>query len=158
MRISIFAILLVGVFFTISCKKDSKITDVINLSASMKAKVNGTQWTALTRVTTVQGSNLIVNGTGSLGSDVLNVTIFGTTPGTYTLSTTAPVSTQFSATYTNDTGNTDSLYTAYTGTVTITKFDATSKRVSGTFSFTAKNLALVTKTITEGSFTELEYQ
>ena len=158
MRNTVIIILIIGLGFTMGCKKDSKITDIVNLSASMKCKVNGSQWTALSRVTTLQGTTLLVNGTGSLGSDVLNITVPSAGVGTFNLSTVQPISAQFSATYTNDTGNTDSLYTATSGTVTITKFDQTNKRVSGTFSFTARNLAMATKTITEGTFTELEYQ
>ena len=159
MRNTVIILLLFGMGFTMGCKKDSKVTDIINLSASMKCKVNGSQWTAITRVTTLQGSNLLVNGTTSTsGTDALNITVFNAGVGTFNLSTAVPVSTQFSATYTNDTGTTDSLYTAYSGTVTITKFDQTNKRVSGSFSFQAKNMALASKTITEGTFTELEYQ
>ena len=154
MRNSIIAILLVGVVFSISCKKDSKITDLVNFSASMKCKVDGTQWSSLTRVTTL-GNPTTVNGTN--GNSVLNVTILGNTTGTYTLNTNAGTF-QFSATYTNDSGTTDSLYTAYNGTATISSIDATNKRISGTFSFQAKNTAMNQKTVTEGTFKDLEYQ
>ncbi len=148
---------IVTVLFVFGCKKDSKITDIINPGASMKCKVNGTSWSAVSRVTTLQSNKFIVNGTGSLGSDVLNVTFFGATTGTYNLNTTQG-QVQFSATYTNDTGNTDSLYTAYEGTATLTKVDTTNKKVSGTFTFKAKNMQMNNKNITEGTFTDLVYQ
>lgn len=157
-KITFFAIISI-LAFTFACKKDSKITDIINLEASMKCKVNGASWSALSRVTTKQGNTFLINGT--VGSDVLNITILGISTGTYTLSTTVPVSAQFSATYTNSTSTSDSLYTAYEGTVTLSSVDTTSKKISGTFSFKAKNptnLLLPNKNITEGTFSHLIYQ
>jgi len=144
-------------FAITSCKKDAKLNDIINPTASMKCKIDGTAWSAQTRVTTIQSNKVIINGTGSLGSDVLNITTFGTTTGTYNLSTTVPIQTQFSATFTNNTNSTDSLYTAYSGSVTLTKVDTVNKRISGTFYFHAKNMQLLNKTVTEGSFTDLAY-
>lgn len=154
MKKLIVLIFISGIFFSMSCKKDSKITDVINFNASMKCKINGTQWSSLTRVTTL-GNPTTVNGTN--GNSVLNVSILGNTTGTYTLNTNAGTF-QFSATYTNDSGTTDSLYTANNGTATISSIDATNKRISGTFSFQAKNTNSNQKTVTEGIFKDLEYQ
>lgn len=157
MKISVFVLLSIAAFM-FSCKKDNDIADIINPAASMKCKVNGNLWTSISRVTTKQGNTFLINGTGSLGSDVLNITTFGISTGAYNLTTTIPVQTQFSATFTNNTGTTDSLYTAYEGTVNLTKVDTVNKKISGNFSFKAKNLSLLNKNITEGTFEELTYQ
>lgn len=156
MKRIVFLLFAAGIIFSMSCKKDSKVTDIINLSASMKCKINGTQWTAVTRLTTKQGNSFTINGTGSLGNDVLNIVVLGTTPGTYNLTIT-PVLVQMSATFANGT-NADSLYTANEGTVTISSVDTTNKKISGSFSFKAKNIASNLKNITEGAFTNLIYQ
>lgn len=158
-KITLF-ILISGLVFTYSCKKDTKIEDVanlVNLNASYKCKINGASWNAVTRVTTKQGNTFLINGTGSIGNDVLNVTVLGITTGTYNLTTTMPVQTQMSATFANGT-HADSLYTAYEGTVTLSSVDTTNKKISGSFSFKAKNLLMMEKVFTEGTFTNLIYQ
>jgi len=150
-------ILITIIAFSFSCKKDSKITDIINPSASMKCKIDGVDWIAQIRETILQSNKFIINGT--TGSNVINVTTIGTTTGTYNLSITIPIQTQFSATFTNSTSS-DSLYTAYEGSVTLSAVDTTNKKISGTFSFKAKNLLhplLNDKNITAGTFTELSY-
>ena len=142
-----------------SCKKDTKITDIINPGASMKCNIGGASWSAVSRVTTKQGNKFIITGTGSMGSDVLNVTIFGATPGTYTIDPQA-AQIQASATFTKSTAL-DSLYTAFEGTATLSSVDTTNKKISGTFSFKAKNLThplLSNMIITSGTFTNLIYQ
>ena len=156
MKKIIILIFVSGIIFSISCKKDSKITDIVNLSASMKCKINGTSWNSVTRVTTKQGNSFLINGTN--GGDVLNVTVLDTTTGTYNLTTTIPVQTKMSATFTNSSSKPDSLYTSYEGTVTISSVDYTNKKISGTFSFKAKNLLMNEKNFTEGTFTNLIYQ
>lgn len=153
-------LLVSGIIFSMSCKKDTKITDIINPGASMKCNIGGASWSAVSRVTTKQGNKFIITGTGSMGSDVLNVTIFGATTGTYNLTTTLPIQTQMSGTFTKST-STDSLYTAYEGTATLSSVDTTNKKISGTFSFKAKNLShplLSNMIITSGTFTNLIYQ
>lgn len=151
-----FLILIIVIVFSFACKKDSKITDIINPTASMKCKVNGADWSAQTRVTTIQSNKVIVNGTGSLGSDVLNVTTFGITTKTYTIDPYNAI-VEFSASFTNDTNKPDSIYTATEGTVTLSKVDTVNKRISGTFAFKGKNTLLLNKQITAGSFTDLAY-
>ena len=156
MKKSTLIIFITLITFSFACKKDSKIADIVNPTASMKCKINGSSWSALTRVTTKQGNTFLINGT--VGSDALNITILGITTGTYNLTTYMPVQTQFSGNYTNSTSATDSLYTAYEGTCTLSSVDTSAKKISGTFSFKAKNLLLNTKNITEGTFTNLIYQ
>jgi len=141
-----------------ACKKDSKINDVINPTASFSCKINNVSWTAITRVTRKQENTFIISGTGSLGNDVLNITTFGTTAQTYYLD---PIDgkTQFSATFTMDTNTNDSLYQAVNGTVTLTSVDTVNKKISGTFSFRLSKVInpLLLKEVTEGSFNNLTY-
>ncbi len=142
----------------LSCKKDSKLNDVINPTASFTCKINGTNWSAITRVTRKEGNKFIITGTGSLGSDVLNITTFGIETGTYILS---PLDgkTEFSATFTMDTQNTDSLYQAVNGTVQLTMVDTVNKKISGTFQFRSSKVInpLLIKEVTNGSFSNLKY-
>ncbi len=141
-----------------SCKKDSKVNDVVNPTASMSCKINGTQWTSISRVTVRQNNKFIISGTGSLGSDILNITTFGITPKTYNLHPIDGII-EFSATFTQDTNNQDSLYQAVYGTVTLTKVDTVNKKISGTFNFRMSKIIdpLIIKEITEGSFNNLSY-
>ncbi|GAB4452028.1 MAG: hypothetical protein Fur0028_07560 [Bacteroidales bacterium] len=141
-----------------ACKKDSKITDVINPTASFSCKINNVSWSAITRVTRKQGNTFVITGTGSLGNDVLNITTFGTNAQTYHLD---PINgqTQFSATFTMDTNNNDSLYQAVNGTVILTTVDTVNKKISGTFSFRSSKVIspLTIKDVTNGSFNNLTY-
>ena len=125
----------------------------------MKCKINGVAWSAAIRATTLQSNKFIINGTGSLGSDVINVTIFGITTGTYNLD---PINsqTQFSASYTIDTQTTDSIYTALNGMVILSTVDTINHKISGTFLFTAGKVInpLLIKEVSEGIFTDLSYQ
>lgn len=147
-------------FVFIQCKKDddNNVTNLINPTASMTAKVNGTDWSAVTRATTLQSGNFVISGTGTInGNNVMAITVFGATTGTYNLD---PLTTQvqFTANYTPVVGNTDSIYQAYQGTVSITNVDAANKKVSGTFSFKARLQDMVTEIdVTEGKFENLSY-
>jgi len=141
-----------------ACKKESKLSDIVNPTASFSCKINNVSWTAITRVTRKQGNTFIISGTGSLGNDVLNITTFGTTAQTYHLD---PINsqTQFSATFTMDTNNSDSLYQAVNGTVVLTSVDTVNKKISGTFSFRSSKIInpLLLKEVTNGSFNNLTY-
>ncbi len=154
---NVYLITIVVILIT-ACNKDSKVNDIINPTASFTCKINGTTWTAITRVTRKESNKFIITGTGSLGNDVLNITTFGTEKKTYTL---MPIDgiTEFSATFTNDTQNTDSLYQAVTGTVVITSLDTVNKKISGTFQFRTSKVVnpLIIKEITNGSFNNLTY-
>ncbi|MGQ9846305.1 MAG: DUF6252 family protein [Bacteroidales bacterium] len=151
-------IIVLAILSLTACKKDSKVNDIINPTASFSCKINNVSWSATTRVTKKQGNTFIITGTGSLGKDVLNITTFGTTAQTYYLD---PVNSQaqFSATFTMDTNNNDSLYQAINGTVTLTLVDTVNKKISGTFSFRLSkiNNPLLLKEVTNGSFNNLTY-
>jgi len=141
-----------------ACKKDSKISDIVNPSASFSCKINGTSWSAITRVTRREGNKFIITGTGSLGSDVLNITTFGIAQQTYTLNA-ANSQVEFSGTFTTDTNTSDSLYQAVNGTVTLTAVDTVNKKISGTFTFKASKIIspLQLKDVTNGTFSNLNY-
>ncbi len=141
-----------------SCKKDSKINDTVNPTTSFTCKINGSSWSAISRVTRKQGNTFIITGTGSLRNDVLNITTFGTQVNSYTLST-IDGKTEFTATFTSDTQNNDSLYQATSGIVQLTKVDTVNKKISGTFQFRTSKIInpLLIKEITNGSFTNLTY-
>jgi len=144
----------------VQCNKDDQDSpaNLLNLTASMSAKIDGTSWNAVTRVTRLQSNNFIITGTGALnGNDVIAITVLGSTAGTYNLD---PMTTQvqFTANYTPVAGSTDSIYQAYQGSVVISSVDLTEKKVSGTFTFKARLQDMVTEVnITEGKFENLSY-
>ncbi len=155
MKMIYFVLALIGMMAA-SCTKDGDGTPtIINPNAKMTCKIDGVQWTALTRVTTNTAGGFSINGS-ALQSDALDITIVGETTGTYTLGT---MQFNFTASYSPVASNTDSLYTAINGTVVLSEVDQTNRRVSGTYVFNAinvKNNAL-NKSITDGVFTSLSY-
>jgi hypothetical protein len=157
MKKAAFLILVSGLIFSSVCCKKSSVSDVVAPSASMSCKINGVTWTSVTRYTARQGNTFLINGTSTLVSDALNVTVLGISTGTYNLD---PLAGQVkaSATFTNKASITDSLYTAYAGSVTLSAVDTVNKKISGTFSFDARNLSLAIKKITAGTFSNLKYQ
>jgi D-arabinose 1-dehydrogenase-like Zn-dependent alcohol dehydrogenase len=142
----------------VACKKDSKVSDIVNPTASFTCKINGTSWSAVTRVTRRQGNTFVISGTGSLGKDVLSITTLGITAKTYTLD---PINsqTEFSATFTMDTNTSDSLYQAMNGTVVLTAVDTVNKKISGTFNFSLRKASIspLIKQVSNGSFSNLIY-
>ncbi|MCX6272711.1 MAG: DUF6252 family protein [Bacteroidetes bacterium] len=152
---STFALILVtGLIFSAGCKKDSNTN---NETASMMCKIDGVAWTSSTRLTTMQAGSFLINATNSHGFETLNIIVSGITKGTYTID---PLSAQIqaSASYSNSMLFPDSIYTAFSGTVTLTSVDLSNKKISGSFSFDAKNLSMKVKKITEGVFTGIQYQ
>lgn len=150
-----FVLALVGMMAA-SCTKDGDGTPtIINPNAKMTCKIDGAQWTALTRVTTNTAGGFSINGS-ALQSDALDITIVGETTGTYTLGT---MQFNFTASYSPVASNTDSLYTAINGTVVLSEVDQTNRRISGTFFFNAINVSnnALNKSITDGVFTSLSY-
>lgn len=155
MKKSFLLIALIALIFA-SCQDEGDGTPVvINPNASITCKIDGSTWTALTRVTTNTAGNFIINGT-TFNGDALNISTLGDTPGTYPLGTLSYNST---GSYSPKASNPDSLYTAINGTVEITEVDTQNKRVSGTFSFNCTNALNQTLSIaiTEGVFSYLSY-
>jgi hypothetical protein len=131
----------------------------------MTANVNGTAWNSIMHVATMDSTNLTITGTVPnltgitqiIALNLMNVTGPGTFTGpadaTGVFMATALVGVQNIWASGGPTGNC---------TVTITNFDVVNNKVSGTFSFTAfpdpSTSAFGTKTITNGTFTNLNIQ
>ena len=155
---SLICMAVVMILFSDGCKKAEE------LFPSMSAKIDGTEWSAITKVTTMQSAQFLINGTSSSG-EVINVTVFGTSEGTYLLEfntdTSISVKTQFSGLYKPKGAVSDSSnYIAKEGTVVLSKVDTENKTVSGTFNFTARKTSLTdtsTVNITDGKFEDLKY-
>jgi len=153
-----------------SCKKD----DDNNLPASMNATVNSvtvseTDTTVnssvdvnfITRKAIMTNGVITITGT-SLALDVVNITIKGTTVGTYDLSIdllnpkTQCLGSIYT-TYVNANNETNSaLFESKEGTVVLTTVDTANKVVSGTYEFFVFS-GDVYKTITKGTFENLKY-
>lgn len=146
---------LIAIIFA-SCQNDGDGTPVIiNPNASLKCKIDGVTWTAMTRITTHTAGNFIINGT-TFSGDALNISTLGDSTGTYTLGTLSYHST---ATYSPKATEPDSLYQALSGTIIITEIDLQNNKISGTFEFNTVNVlnASLSKAITEGVFTVLKF-
>jgi hypothetical protein len=150
MRKFIFYFAIISVLIANSCTKELE-----KLLTKMSCNINGTEWSSSIRDTKLQDNKFIITGT-SLDGQIINITIFGTTEGTYDLI--AIVSTEFTAIYKESASvSTNDIYTAVSGTVVLTDVDTSDKKISGTFNFIATNLNLQTKTITSGKFDDLSY-
>lgn len=136
--------------------------DTTTSNASMKAKINGTQWLADKGAGAARMQGLI-NITG-LSNDKRYITITLTDSGVhrYILSDV----TQNAAAIVDSTEANPFAYTSNQGTypsqaggeVNITAIDTTKKTISGTFSFKLfREMDGAQKTVTEGSFTALKY-
>ena len=147
---SLLVILLV--LSAVSCKKDDSTP-----SNEMSCLINGKSWNSSIRVSVLQSGVLTVTGTSLLG-EIVALTVKGETTGTYTLSL-SPASAQCGATYkASAVPATTDIYASVSGKVVITKFDKTSKIISGTFEFTLANSALTPMNITQGQFNNISYQ
>jgi hypothetical protein len=162
-------LMLLGLVLTttlFSCKKDD---DENVLTASMSATINdGTfaddgvtfnttasnAWTSLTRVTVMTNNVITIAGTSLLG-DAVDVTIYGTTEGTYNLGI-ANQAIQCGCALLTTYNNARVTFASTSGTVVLTKVDTNEKVISGTFSFVLYSGG-VFKTITNGNFENLKY-
>ena len=145
------------VFITISvasCNKDSS-----SASVKMGASIDGKSWNSSVRVAVLQGNIFTITGT-SLTGEIIAITINGETTGAYSLSLLPPVAgcaASYKASYTTSTAD---IWGSITGKVVLTKVDKTNKLISGTFEFSLALpvISLVTKSITQGQFNDLQYQ
>lgn len=141
-------------FIAGSCKKDSNDDDTPAATTKMSCKVGGTAWNSSIRITQKVDNKFFITGT-SMDGKIITITIIGDTPKTYNLAT---GQVEFAATYSTSATATD-IYTAISGTVVLTKVDATNKKISGTFQFSALKASdlLNPLSVTEGVFNELGY-
>ncbi len=159
-----------------SCKKDSddttpKLDDTTpKLIASMGATINAivetdgttivssTQWSAISRVSIMKGDVLTITGTALSFTgipDVINVTIYGTTEGTYKLGI-ADVAAQCGAGLVTKYNEATATFVSTSGTVELTKVDKSARIISGTYEFSLFSGGVI-KTITNGKFENLKY-
>jgi hypothetical protein len=142
------------IMLVVSCKKDSNST----VPTKMSATIGGKQWESLTRTTILQtDANIFVITGISLTGEVLAVTVYGSTPGTYDLTIAIPIKAQCAGSYMPSATSSD-VYVSSTGTVVLSKVDKTAKKISGTFSFTLNKTVADTKTVTNGVFNDLLYE
>ena len=153
--INLLLIIIAVAFIFSNCDKDED-NPIIN-NASMSAQVDGSEWSAITRVTVLKNNKFIITGT-SVSGTVINVTILGITTGTYTL-TLDSLTAQFSGLYQpSATSPTEDNYIVKSGKVVISEINTSDKKISGTFEFAAKNiLSGEEKSITNGVFNYLKY-
>jgi len=147
-------ILLIAITAIIFSSIFSSCDKVLNI-ASMTATVNDTAWTSSVRVTVLDSSNFLITGT-SLSGNVIAMTVFGATEGTYLLGIDSALSIGFEAVYTEGLSLND-VYTAASGEVKLTKIDADAETISGTFKFSAMNPELKTLEVKDGEFKDLKY-
>lgn len=148
-NITIVAVALFSFLIT-SCSKDDSSTAPTASGGSMMASIDGSSWSSsLITQATVQGGVLAVAGQdGSVRQIQLRVINYAG-QGTYSLgSGNMHLATVVTGTTAND------MYTAnmVAGTGSIIVTESTSSRIKGTFTFTARNTAGGTKSVTNGNF------
>lgn len=144
---------LLAVSFSLtSCKKDGDDDGPAGMGGSMKLKHDGSSWSASLSVQAIN-SNGVLNITGSDYNANQCQLILMNVPGPGTYQIGGNPSNPNSGRWTQGLGTNDTYSTMLgqgSGTCTITEL--TGSKVAGTFEFTAKNMAQVQVTITEGSF------
>jgi len=164
-RASLLILALAVVFAFNSCKKDENGNTIIPSLSAMKA---GAKWTSLARVTTVGdipsvGKGIVIVATTNLSvtqGEYLAITIRGTELKKYDLAVAVTgVKTQCAFVFKDNAGDATSTYSATTGSVTLTKYDAASKLISGTFEFTLMKVGNPSETIkfTGGTFSNISF-
>ena len=149
MKKSVLLFVLLGLLITCSKDDDSG-------TPYMGAKIDGSDWKAITRVTVLEDEKFVITGT-ALNGEVVAITVFGTSEDTYELGLT---SAGCAAVYKKSGLGTptEDTYVSATGEVILTDVNTSAQEISGTFSFTlVKGLLNSTLTITDGSFQNLSY-
>ena len=139
--------------------------NIPGITGTMSATVNSTPWYALAPYASFNNTTLTIAGptASTTGGELLGITINNFNGlGTYN----GPFNAIGAFSLTNGASNPPTWDTT-TGSmsITISKYDQVNKKLSGTFSFTAKpsiliqgNTATGTKTITNGTFTDISFQ
>ncbi|MDO7853720.1 DUF6252 family protein [Hymenobacter convexus] len=138
-----------------ACSKKSEDTPTPTPPAATTGvtyTVDGAAVTATTSGATVVGNQIIVSGVSGTGT--ANKGVLLTLPkatGTYTLSATSNEDATYLAS-----GNTSDFYESTSGSIVVTTYAASTttgaSNIAGTFTFTGKNSANATKTVTNGTF------
>lgn len=163
MKIKILLILFIALMFSLTgCEKDE---DGNILIPSMTATVDGEEWKAFVRASTVQDNKVAISGFPSASKDkAVLITVEGTELKTYNLSI-IPAKAECAIAYQKTVGVQDGsadYFVSYSATVTLTKYDADKKLISGTFSgslIQSDDVVSGTQmTITNGKFENLSFQ
>jgi len=145
-------LLLISILIFSTCKKDED-------DPVMTAKIDGTDWVSITRVTKRLSSpeSFVITGT-SAGGQVIVITVKGVAEDTYSSSTSIDsLSAQVGCIWQADASFPSSdNYLSKSGQVKISEIDTKNETISGTFSFELFNVS-EQKSITEGVFSYLKY-
>lgn len=148
MRRYLLGLLMIGMVIAGSCSKDSVV------ATKMGASIDGKNWASFTRLTVLTGTTFVITGTSVTG-EVVIITIYGDALKTYELKT---GSMECNASYkATPTASSEDIFIATSGSVTLTKVDKTSRKISGKFQFAVSKLNLDSKIISNGVFNDLEY-
>lgn len=154
-------IALSAMIFITSCKKDSGSGSGVTPGTGankVSAKVDGATFKATSTAALVGGTPLSFDITATDDNDRTIIVTAPAQEGTFSSTTNG----QTAGTWIDQNGGLFmSTFGTSTATVTVTKFDAANKKISGTFSFTADAVgtsgAEGSKTVTEGTFTDVPY-
>ncbi|GAB3849484.1 hypothetical protein GCM10028822_13940 [Hymenobacter terrigena] len=134
-----------------SSKKDDA-TPTPAATTGVTYTVDGGAVTATTAGATVLGNQVVVSGVS--GTSTANKGVLLTLPkatGTYTLSATSNETASYLAS-----GNSSDIYDSTSGSIVVSTYSASTtagaSNIAGTFTFTGKNSAGATKTVTNGTF------
>ncbi|KAA9325424.1 DUF6252 family protein [Adhaeribacter soli] len=149
-----------------SCKDDKEDNKPSNNTPApvvpLISKINGANWASDQVVARFQiiGGEKVITVTAASGNITMSL-IAPEAVGSYNSTTT----TVLSGTIVEKQATSEHMWTTENGgdaTIAITKLDRTNKKVSGTFTFTAKPMssgtALGDKKVTDGSFTDITIQ
>ena len=170
---SILALLVLTLAFTTTSCDNEPIDPAIDIAAggsstsSFTAKIDGSNFVADETLgdysVSAIGNQLIISGLSSSGKTI-SFQIINPAVGTFpaSMESTSLTLLQYFDASLGGLGGAFSSYNPMTdtsiGTVTITNFDTTNDKVSGTFSFEAYNISnSTTKSITNGVFTNVEF-
>lgn len=141
-------IIVFAALFISSCDKEDL------MSGSMSAKIDGASWSSATQVTILKSNTFFITAT-SLSGQILEVTIVGTTTGTYELDV-AGVQAGCGAVYKPGVSSESENFASKSGTVKLS--EVTDETISGTFEFSLTTTDLSSSIeIVEGKFDDLPY-
>lgn len=125
-----------------------------------KVDVDGQTYIADNAVATVLDNVVNISGFKTSTGEVIILTIFGNSAGTYQLGVTQNQVEVNAATYSGNGGTWPSVtdFVTSQGEITITEIDRVNNTITGTFFFTGNNPTLAAKEFTNGSFTKVPYE
>lgn len=141
-------IVLLSFVSIVSCdkSKDEIIEDAVG---KLEANISGESWSANAPVAVITDSSIIITGIAQ-GEKSIVLSAFGSGTGTYSLK---PLDLKGTGIYKLTKDTTTTIYTAISGTLTISEKSTSSKRVSGSFFFDAYSIDPVDSVqVTNGVF------